>query len=84
MLSYYTGLLNIFHGFTVVKNSREGVRTIFSIGLWKKYSQIKQTDVKDERFWGTIFDLVPAYPESFNLVSFNFDSEYILSCFIPH
>ena len=31
-----------------------------------------------------IFDLVPAYLESFNVVSFKFDREYFLSCFIPH
>ena len=36
---YWTLFKN--HGFIVVKNSYEDVRTIFSIGLWKEYSQIK-------------------------------------------
>ena len=43
-----------------------------------------QTDVEDEEFGGTIFDLVAAYPETFHLVSFKNDREYFLSCFIPH
>ena len=40
VILYWT-LLKIFYGFTVVKNSCEGVRTLISIGLWKEYSQIK-------------------------------------------
>ena len=40
MLSFYIGLFKN-NGFIVLKNSYEDVRTIFSIGLWKEYSQIK-------------------------------------------
>ena len=42
MLLYYNRLFKkIFNDFIVVKNSYEDVITLFWIGLWKEYSQIK-------------------------------------------
>ena len=52
--------------------------------MYRIFKNQTWTDVKDEEFWGTTFDLVLAYPESFNLVSLKFDSEDFLSCFITH
>ena len=71
VVTLYWTLLKIFYGFTIVKNSCEGVRTLISIGLWKEYSQIKLRSQR-WRILETIFYLLPAYPESFNLVSFKF------------
>ena len=71
----YWDLVKIAFGFAVVKNSCEGIKTIFSVGLWSCSLGVK---------YEGIIGVILTYLETFHLATFNFDTECFLSCFLSH